>query len=78
MNTPLYVGPVSAHINGADLSWLVGLLVTSPLYFWLANRDSAYRRRMMGGKLVAVSEFDSRQKEGPLLCGPSALWCGIC
>lgn len=52
MNTPLYVGPVSAHINGADLSWLVGLLVTSPLYFWLANRDSAYRRRMMGGKLV--------------------------
>jgi NCS1 family nucleobase:cation symporter-1 len=25
MNTPLYVGPVSAHINGADLSWLVGL-----------------------------------------------------
>ncbi|MGX9379676.1 purine-cytosine permease family protein [Pseudomonas sp. JQ36] len=52
MNTPLYVGPVSAHINGADLSWLVGLLVTSPLYFWLANRDSAYRRRMMGGKLA--------------------------
>jgi len=26
--------------------------VTSPLYFWLANRDSAYRRRMMGGKLA--------------------------
>ncbi|MFF7709284.1 cytosine permease [Pseudomonas sp. NPDC007930] len=45
MNTPLYVGPVSAHIDGADLSWLVGLLVTSPLYFWLASRDSAYRRR---------------------------------
>jgi NCS1 family nucleobase:cation symporter-1 len=52
MNTPLYVGPVSAHINGADLSWLVGLLVTSPLYFWLASRDTAYRRRMTGGKLV--------------------------
>jgi NCS1 family nucleobase:cation symporter-1 len=53
MNTPLYVGPVSAHINGADLSWLVGLLVTSPLYFWLANRDTSYRRRMMGGKLAS-------------------------
>ena len=52
MNTPLYVGPVSAHINGADLSWLVGLLVTSPLYFWLASRDSAYRRRLMTGKLA--------------------------
>ncbi|WP_312270703.1 cytosine permease [Pseudomonas sp.] len=45
MNTPLYVGPVSAHIDGADLSWLIGLAVTSPLYYWLASRDSAYRRR---------------------------------
>ncbi|MBK0002006.1 cytosine permease [Erwinia sp. S38] len=45
MNTPLYVGPVSAWINGADLSWLIGLLVTSPLYYWLASRNSAYRRR---------------------------------
>lgn len=45
MNTPLYVGQVSAYINGADLSWLIGLVVTSPLYYWLASRDSAYRRR---------------------------------
>lgn len=45
MNTPIYVGPISAHINGADLSWLVGMLVTSPLYYWLASRDSAYKRR---------------------------------
>ena len=53
MNTPLYVGPISEHINGADLSWIVGLVVTSPLYFWLANRDSAYKRRMNEGALVA-------------------------
>ena len=53
MNTPLYVGPVSAHIDGADLSWLVGLLITSPLYYWLATRDSAYRRRQTGAKLAA-------------------------
>ena len=52
MNTPLYVGPISQHINGADLSWVVGLVVTSPLYFWLASRDSAYKRRMDSGKLV--------------------------
>ncbi|MDR0207706.1 MAG: cytosine permease [Pseudomonas putida] len=52
MNTPLYVGPVSAHIDGADLSWLVGLLVTSPLYWWLATRDSAYRRRQVSAKLA--------------------------
>lgn len=53
MNTPLYVGPVSAHINGADLSWLVGLAITSPLYYWLATRDSAYRRRQVSAKLAA-------------------------
>lgn len=45
MNTPLYAGPIASHINGADLSWLVGLVITSPLYYWLASRNSAYRRR---------------------------------
>ncbi|NIF24921.1 cytosine permease [Pantoea sp. Tr-811] len=55
MNTPLYVGPISAHINGADLSWLVGLVVTSPLYWWLASRDSAYRRRQHSAKLTMQS-----------------------
>jgi len=54
MNTPLYVGPISEHINGADLSWVVGLLVTSPLYFWLASRDSGYKRRMNKGKLAST------------------------
>ena len=52
MNTPLYVGPISEHINGADLSWVVGLVITSPLYWWLANRDSAYKRRLSSGKLA--------------------------
>ncbi|MEN5036923.1 cytosine permease [Pseudomonas sp. TWI929] len=52
MNTPLYVGPISEHINGADLSWLVGLAITSPLYWWLASRDSAYRRRQMSAELA--------------------------
>lgn len=52
MNTPMYAGPISAHINGADLSWLIGILVTSPLYYWLANRDSAYRRRQFNSKAI--------------------------
>lgn len=52
INTPLYVGPISEHINGADLSWLVGLAITSPLYWWLASRDSAYRRRQASAKLA--------------------------
>lgn len=30
MNTPLYVGPVSAHINGADLRKTGGQSVSHP------------------------------------------------
>ncbi|SAK80671.1 cytosine/purines uracil thiamine allantoin permease [Caballeronia hypogeia] len=45
MNTPMYAGPVPQYLDGADLSWLVGLVLTSPLYYWLASRDTNYRRR---------------------------------
>ncbi|MCB5909187.1 purine-cytosine permease family protein [Streptomyces pinistramenti] len=31
--TDLYTGPLAAHLGGADLSWLVGLIVTAPLYY---------------------------------------------
>jgi NCS1 family nucleobase:cation symporter-1 len=37
MNTPLYSGPVSGWLNGADLSWIVGLVVTGPVYYLLAR-----------------------------------------
>ena len=37
MSTPLYSGPVAAALHGADLSWLVGLALTSPLYLVLAK-----------------------------------------
>ncbi|WP_263139643.1 cytosine permease [Pseudomonas sp. RIT-PI-AD] len=53
MNTPIYTGPVAAHIDGADLSWLVGLIVTAPLYYWLASRDTAYRRRQVATPLAS-------------------------
>ncbi|HDR8911429.1 TPA: cytosine permease, partial [Burkholderia multivorans] len=51
MNTPMYAGPIPAHLGGADLSWLVGLVLTSPLYYWLATRDSAYRRKQTAASL---------------------------
>ena len=35
----LYTGPVARAIGGIDLSWIVGLLVTSPAYYWLALRS---------------------------------------
>jgi NCS1 family nucleobase:cation symporter-1 len=40
-NTSLFVGPYANYIDGVDLSWLVGLLVTVPLYYCLATRGQA-------------------------------------
>jgi NCS1 family nucleobase:cation symporter-1 len=37
-NTSLFVGPYANYIEGVDLSWLVGLAVTCPLYYCLATR----------------------------------------
>ncbi len=38
-NTSLYVGPYANYLEGVDLSWLAGLLVTCPLYDCLATRS---------------------------------------
>ncbi|WP_321958203.1 purine-cytosine permease family protein [Paraburkholderia bannensis] len=54
MNTPMYAGPVPKYLDGADLSWVIGLLLTSPLYYWLATRDTAYRRRVETGTAAAL------------------------
>ena len=40
MNTPMYAGPVPGYLDGADLSWVIGLVLTSPLYYWLATRNT--------------------------------------
>ena len=37
----LYTGPVARAMGGIDLSWIVGLIVTSPAYYWLARRSQA-------------------------------------
>ena len=52
MNTPMYAGPVPKYLDGADLSWVIGLLLTSPLYYWLASRDTHYRRRQAGASVA--------------------------
>ncbi|MBC3468153.1 cytosine permease [Pseudomonas sp. RW10S2] len=51
-NTALYVGPYSNIVEGADLSWLFGLLVTVPLYYCLATRGKAVK----AGRAVGVSD----------------------
>ena len=42
MSTPLYTGPVATALHGADVSWLIGLAFTAPLYFF--SRASARRK----------------------------------
>jgi len=37
----LYTGPIARAMGGIDLSWIVGLIVTAPAYYWLAKRANA-------------------------------------
>ena len=41
VSTEMYTGPIATALNGVDLSWIVGLIVVSPIYYFLARRTSA-------------------------------------
>jgi nucleobase:cation symporter-1, NCS1 family len=44
MNTTVYEGPVAKALGGGDIAWIVGAVVTVPLYVagaWLARRHAA-------------------------------------
>jgi NCS1 family nucleobase:cation symporter-1 len=43
MSTTLYTGPAASAMNGTDLSWIVGLVITVPLYYLLAVRQGMRR-----------------------------------
>ncbi|MBX6765143.1 MAG: cytosine permease [Rubrobacteraceae bacterium] len=38
MNSALYTGPLSSHMGGADISWLVGIILAGGLYYLVADR----------------------------------------
>jgi NCS1 family nucleobase:cation symporter-1 len=38
ISTELFTGPIAKSMNDVDLSWLVGLIVVCPLYYWAAKR----------------------------------------
>ncbi len=38
ISTTLFTGPVAKSISDVDISWLVGLVVVCPLYYWAAKR----------------------------------------
>ena len=46
INTHLYQGPVARALGGADLSWIVGLALTSPAYYWMAKRSQRRREAL--------------------------------
>ena len=50
MNTPMYAGDSRASRRRRPVV-AGGAVLTSPLYYWLATRDSAYRRRQTGATM---------------------------
>jgi purine-cytosine permease-like protein len=40
VNTALYVGPMVKHPGGADISWLIGLVLSGALYYVAARRSA--------------------------------------
>ncbi len=41
VNTTLYTGPIANMLDGVDISWIVGLCVVSPVYYFMARRSVA-------------------------------------
>jgi NCS1 family nucleobase:cation symporter-1 len=38
IDNKLYQGSIAKALGGADLSWIIGLAITAPAYYWLAKR----------------------------------------
>jgi NCS1 family nucleobase:cation symporter-1 len=45
--TTLYTGPVARSLGGADLSWVVGLALTAPAYYFFAKRSQSSEKVIM-------------------------------
>jgi NCS1 family nucleobase:cation symporter-1 len=37
--SPLYTGPAARAMGSVDLSWIAGLIITSPVYCWWAEQS---------------------------------------
>jgi NCS1 family nucleobase:cation symporter-1 len=51
MNTTFYTGPMVSHLGGGDISWILGLIVASGLYFLL---HGSLRAGVSGGVAPAA------------------------
>jgi nucleobase:cation symporter-1, NCS1 family len=52
VNTPAFTGPASTALGGADIAWLVGGAVASPLYYFVARHYFVKRPR----KIASATE----------------------
>lgn len=41
VSTDLYTGPIAKMMNGVDLSWIVGICIISPVYYFIAKNHVA-------------------------------------
>ena len=61
MSTTLYTGPATTAMNGTDLSWIVGLVVTVPLSTCSPSaRSRGGRLRHRAGQKVTVARCEVR------------------
>jgi NCS1 family nucleobase:cation symporter-1 len=55
----LYTGPVARAMGGIDLSWIVGLALTAPVYYWMAKRA---RSRGIGAAAAQAQLIEGRHR----------------
>lgn len=42
--TALYTGPIGKALDGVDISWIVGIVVIAPVYYFMAKNDRKHRK----------------------------------
>jgi NCS1 family nucleobase:cation symporter-1 len=50
----LYTGPIAKALGGADISWIVGIVVTAALYYPLARRTANPPAHMIYPQEISV------------------------
>jgi cytosine/uracil/thiamine/allantoin permease len=56
INAPIYQGPVSRLLDGADLTWVLGFVVSGLTYYVLARGDVAKKIAVKLPRVVTESE----------------------
>jgi NCS1 family nucleobase:cation symporter-1 len=52
--TTLYTGPIGSALGGVDLSWIAGLVVVTPVYYFAAKRFARRVTQTTGLMAAAV------------------------